>query len=71
MTENNEMIADAIDQSLRQNEIVFLDASDFDDDFDVLRALKDLASDSEDTGEVVEFWGRDSDGDDWRVHVRV
>ena len=66
-------IADAIDTSIRQTQIVHIDAADFPDDFDVLGAFRclDRLEGSADCGEFVEFWGRDSAGDEWRVHVHI
>lgn len=61
----NETIKNAIDQSILQNEIVYLDSAT-QDDMDTLLVECD---DSVDNGPVAEFWGEDEDGNTWRVHV--
>lgn len=68
---NQDQLAQAISDSIHETRIVHLDACDFDDDFNILAELRDLADDSVNTGEIVEFWGTDSDGDEWRVHVHI
>ena len=69
---DEETITDAINRSVRHNEIAHLRAGgDFDEDFDPRAALLDLCDDHADNGEIIEFWGTDSDGDEWRVHLNV
>ena len=55
----------AIQQSIRQNEIVTLPWS-----ADVYIDLLALCDDSAGTENVHEFWGVDDEGEEWRVHVR-
>jgi hypothetical protein len=57
-------VYDAIDQSVRQNEIVHLDFSE--------TRAEILSAESEDSTEsrsTAEYWGVDLDGNSWRVHL--
>lgn len=64
-TSTEKEVRDAIDESKRSNDIVTVKES--------ARAralLKELCDDSVEANEVIEFWGRDIDGIEWRVHMR-
>lgn len=79
MNAMNTTIQRAIDQSIRQNEIVTLKGYTVDtaEWVDVVNGLADRAEDwvetngstSEPGNSVREYWGTDEDGDEWRVHV--
>lgn len=56
----------AILRSIIHNEIVHVDESDI--DLDVLRSERD---DEVENGDVIEFWGTDAEGNEWRVHVKA
>jgi hypothetical protein len=65
----------AIEQSIRQNEIAKITGLRVDTQ-EWVDVVNDLAAESEDWVEtsadgatVREYWGKDEDGDDWRVHV--
>jgi hypothetical protein len=62
--------ADAIDMSIHENRIVHLDYT--------TALAAELAQECEDSVEVpqgdgdhdwIEYWGRDIDGNEWRVHL--
>ena len=55
----------AIDDSISQNRIVHIDEPT-QEDLDCLMVESD---DSVENGPVTEYWGRDEDSNDWRVHV--
>jgi len=58
-------ITDAIEESVIRNRIVTIEDPTSVD----IEALKNAADDWEKNGPIIEFWGKDEDGDDWRVHV--
>jgi hypothetical protein len=64
----NSTVDRAIRDSVTTNSIVTIDG-----DADVRRELTSRCDNSVDTtgerGPLTEYWGRDDDGDDWRVHV--
>ncbi len=55
----------AIERSITHDEIVTIDYSD-----EAEAELGVECDNSVRNGPVVEFWGRDQDGDAWRVHLR-
>lgn len=55
----------AIARSVSHNEIVTFDASDED-----TAALILAADDWVKNGDLVEYWGKDDEGNEWRVHTR-
>lgn len=57
---------EAISLSQAQNRIIFLDHS-----AKLIEELRDEADDWVEANDVVEFWGTEEDGGDWRVHVRL
>lgn len=63
----------AISRSVSHNEIVTLgpfDAATFVDLRDELRRLsEDYVWTTTSRGNLVEFWGKTDDGDEWRVHL--
>lgn len=56
---------EAILESITQNRIVIIETATSDD----VESLKLASDDWVENGSIIEFWGRDDDGDDWRVHV--
>lgn len=59
-------VRDAIARSVSHTEIVHLDYGS--EELSILMAECDDYTDANDG--VVEFWGTDGDGDEWRVHMR-
>lgn len=55
----------AIEESASRNRIVTIDDAAAED----IEVLKLAADDWVENGPVIEFWGRDDDGDNWRIHV--
>lgn len=62
----------AIERSVSHNEIVTIDADDY--SAELVEYLESESDGSADTtyerGDLLEFWGTDAGGDEWRVHVR-
>ena len=40
-------------------------------DAETAAELASLAEDSVENGAVIEYWGTDDDGDEWRVHLDI
>ena len=40
-------------------------------DAETAMELKSLSDDSVENGDVIEYWGTDDDGDEWRVHLDI
>jgi hypothetical protein len=57
-------VSDAIARSVSRNEIVYLDHSDAAEEY-----LSAECEDRAEGAELVEFWGIDCDGNEWRVHL--
>lgn len=66
--------ADAIARSISHTEIVTLSFdAERNEKIDAMHVKGDLLNASEDwveSGSVTEYWGKDDDGNEWRVHVR-
>lgn len=60
----NAIIEVAIAQSIATNSIVHMEG-----DADVIDALAAYCDDSAERANVLEYWGTDDDGNDWRIHV--
>lgn len=68
MPKSQSIAEQAIDQSIQQNETVWLEPDM--DDYEALTAV--LVGESDDSvrnGDVMEYWGEDG-GESWRIHVR-
>lgn len=68
----SQVIERAIARSISHNEIVYVDSSDA----PAAGLVSQLSEECEGealstTFSVHEFWGRNVDGEDWRVHVRL
>jgi hypothetical protein len=70
MATQSKTVERAINTSIRENRIVTLPTVSIAHEYDVV--LTDLTCASDDRAEandVIEFWGTDDDGDEWRVHI--
>jgi hypothetical protein len=72
MTTASVTIQTAIDDSIRENRIVSIDATlDTQEWVDLANGLSLECDDwTESNGNVREYWGTDEDGDKWRIHLR-
>ena len=68
-----QIISNAIDRSISQNEIVTLESDEIARAGNSVEAVcSELfaeCEDSTDADTVTEYWGKDIDGNEWRVHV--
>ena len=55
---------EVIAKSAARDQIITVDAGDID-----IEALRTAATNWVENGHVTEYWGRDEEGDTWRVHV--
>lgn len=70
----HQAVTEAIGASIAQNEIVYIEVLRMTPETilrDLFEACDDTAEQPTDTGRTVEYWGRDIDGNDWRVHVSI
>jgi hypothetical protein len=60
------IIETAIAQSIATNAIVHIEAGP-----DVIDELRAYCDDEADCGHVLECWGTDDNGNEWRIHVEA
>lgn len=67
----NTLVTRAIETSIRETRIVTIprDVRMGDNAQGIAADLAALCDDSVENGDVIEYWGTDDDGDEWRVHL--
>ena len=61
------IVKNAIVESILRNRIVTISNPSEADELDLLCASDDSAQ----AGSIMEYWGKDEDGDNWRIHTRI